>query len=72
MPPEQIAAHEKMAGAGRSGYWPRGRAGFSSLFDGLELVEPGIVPVSRWRPDPGTSLPDPSDVGVWGAVARKA
>ncbi|GAA0525484.1 SAM-dependent methyltransferase [Paractinoplanes ferrugineus] len=71
MPPEQIAAHEKMTSAGRSDYWLRGREEFSALFDGLELVEPGIVPVSDWRPDPGTAVPDPSNVGVWGAVARK-
>ena len=71
MPPEQLAAHEQMASAGRSDYWLRGRAEFASLFDGLELVEPGIVPVSQWRPDPGTPIPAPQDVGVWGAVARK-
>jgi O-methyltransferase involved in polyketide biosynthesis len=71
MPPEQLAAHEKMASAGRSDYWLRGRDEFGALFDGLELVEPGIVPVSQWRPEPGAPVPDPSDVGVWGAVARK-
>ena len=71
MPPEQLAAHQKMASAGRSDYWLRGRDEFSSLFEGLDLVEPGIVPVSQWRPDRGAPLPDPSDVGVCGAVARK-
>jgi S-adenosyl methyltransferase len=71
MPPEQLAAHERMASAGRSDYWLRDRAEFSSLFDGLELVEPGIVPVSQWRPEAGAPVPDPADVGVWGAVARK-
>jgi S-adenosyl methyltransferase len=25
------------------------------FFDGLELVEPGVVSVTRWRPDPGAS-----------------
>jgi hypothetical protein len=71
MPAEQLAAHERMASAGRSDYWLRGRAEFSSLFDGLDLVEPGIVPVSQWRPDPGETVPDAGEVGVWGAVARK-
>jgi O-methyltransferase involved in polyketide biosynthesis len=71
MPPEQLAAHEKMASAGSSDYWLRGREEFASLFDGLELVEPGIVPVSDWRPDPDAPRLDPGDVGVWGAVARK-
>jgi hypothetical protein len=23
------------------------------FFDGLEMVEPGLVPCPRWRPDPG-------------------
>jgi hypothetical protein len=71
MPPEQLAAHEKMASAGRSDYWLRGRDEFSSILEGLDLVEPGVVPVSQWRPDPGASVPEPSEVGVWGAVARK-
>jgi O-methyltransferase involved in polyketide biosynthesis len=71
MPPEQIAAHERMAGAGRSDYWLRGRAEFSAMFDGLDLVEPGVVPVSEWHPEPGVAIPDPSEIGVLGAVARK-
>jgi hypothetical protein len=29
-------------------------SGLPNLFDGLELVEPGLVPVPDWRPDPGT------------------
>ncbi|GGO50857.1 hypothetical protein GCM10012287_31580 [Streptomyces daqingensis] len=42
-----------------------------SLFDGLEMVEPGLVPVTRWRPeteDPG--LPD-SKALILAGVARK-
>jgi hypothetical protein len=38
------------------------------FFTGLELVEPGIVSTSRWRPDPGIEQPaDPA----YAAVARK-
>jgi hypothetical protein len=41
-------------------------------FAGLELVPPGLVPVSEWRPDvePGF-LPQPAEVGYYGAIARK-
>ena len=41
-------------------------------FAGLELVPPGLVPVSEWRPDtePGL-LPRPVEVGYYGAIARK-
>jgi hypothetical protein len=42
----------------------------SSFFDGLELVDPGIVQCHRWRPEPGDSVDD-YDVAGWGAVARK-
>ncbi|GAA1807886.1 SAM-dependent methyltransferase [Luedemannella flava] len=39
-------------------------------FDGLELVEPGLVYVPRWRPDPDDE--GPGDTPVWsvGGVAR--
>ncbi|GAB7036924.1 SAM-dependent methyltransferase [Catenuloplanes niger JCM 9533] len=34
-----------------------------ALFRGLELAEPGVVPVHRWRPEPGTD-PAADDVHV--------
>ncbi|GAA0555682.1 SAM-dependent methyltransferase [Actinomadura livida] len=38
------------------------------FFDGLELVEPGVVPVTHWRPDaPG----EPEAVDAFGGVGRK-
>jgi hypothetical protein len=40
------------------------------FFDGLELLEPGLVQCQRWHPDPGASdLKD--EVSCYGAVARK-
>jgi hypothetical protein len=51
----------------------RTAADFADLaFTGLELVAPGLVPVSEWRPEtePGL-IPPPSEVGYLGAVARK-
>ncbi|MGX1273864.1 SAM-dependent methyltransferase [Streptomyces phaeoluteigriseus] len=40
------------------------------FFDGLELLEPGVVSCSRWRPeeDDGT---EPEEVAMFGGVARK-
>jgi hypothetical protein len=32
----------------------RTRAEVARLFAGFELIEPGLVLVPRWRPDPGT------------------
>jgi hypothetical protein len=41
----------------------------ASFFDGLELVEPGVVSCPRWRPD--TTGGQPSEVDVFGGVGRK-
>ncbi|MEU8803189.1 SAM-dependent methyltransferase [Spirillospora sp. NPDC048819] len=39
------------------------------FFDGLEIQEPGVVPVTHWRPDaPGG---EPEAVDAFGAVGRK-
>jgi hypothetical protein len=48
---------------------PRSRADVLSLVAGLEIVPPGVVPVTEWRPDadadPGPLVP------LYGVVARK-
>ena len=40
------------------------------FFDGLDLLEPGLVPVNRWRPDPEGARPAAYDVAIHGGVAR--
>jgi len=42
----------------------------TSFFTGLEVVEPGVVPVSRWRPDP-SPFGAPPEVEAYCGVARK-
>ena len=42
---------------------------FASLFEGLEIVEPGIVSVVHWRPEPGTENTD--EIPQYAVVARK-
>ncbi|WP_131768822.1 SAM-dependent methyltransferase [Candidatus Protofrankia californiensis] len=46
----------------------RSHAEVSRFFDGLELLEPGIVPTTQWRPDPGA---DTTPMPVWAGLARK-
>ena len=49
---------------------PRSHQEVSRFFDGLEMVEPGLVQLHRWRP--GTGLDDTGrDLAAYGAVARK-
>jgi SAM-dependent methyltransferase len=49
---------------------PRSLADTEPFFAGLELVEPGLVPMATWHPDPGEGL-DPRSVYAYGGVARK-
>ncbi|MEV5363864.1 SAM-dependent methyltransferase [Streptomyces cellulosae] len=41
----------------------------TSFFDGLELVEPGVVSVQQWRPD--EDVPEPQVIAEHGGLARK-
>ncbi|WP_049571130.1 SAM-dependent methyltransferase [Nonomuraea sp. SBT364] len=43
----------------------------TSFFDGLELLEPGVVALPRWRPDPDTLYADREAV-YYAGVGRKA
>ena len=50
-------------------YHPRSPEQITGYFEGLELVEPGVVEMAQWRPD-DPSAPGPSVNGLVG-VARK-
>ncbi|WUH92747.1 SAM-dependent methyltransferase [Streptomyces sp. NBC_00433] len=48
------------------------RADVEPFFEGLELVDPGVTLIHRWRPEPGTAgLVDDSEVAMYAGVARK-
>jgi hypothetical protein len=51
----------------------RSRPDIERFFDGLEMVEPGLQVLPRWRPDPDSDSTELSDlvVSVYGGVARK-
>ncbi|MBO2455214.1 SAM-dependent methyltransferase [Actinomadura barringtoniae] len=65
---EKVVAHRnqfvKPAMTLRSG------AEIERFFEGLELLEPGVVSCSRWRPDP-TEIGEVRDVDEFAGVARK-
>ncbi|MFG1606135.1 SAM-dependent methyltransferase [Actinoplanes sp. NPDC049265] len=69
--PEQQTLYQRLVEEGKSDVWTRPRAEFADLFEGLELVEPGVVPASEWRPEAGEAIPPRSDINVWTAVGRK-
>jgi hypothetical protein len=47
----------------------RDRAGVSRFFRGLDLAEPGVVQVSKWRPR--TEQENAAPAALWGGVGRK-
>ncbi len=50
----------------------RSRDEVRALLGGLDLVQPGLVWLPEWRPDPGTEPPDdPSEAYIYAAVACK-
>jgi hypothetical protein len=49
-------------------YYLRSPEQFARFFEGLELVEPGVVPVPHWRPDPSG---EPVEIYSYCGVGRK-
>ncbi|MBM7170384.1 SAM-dependent methyltransferase [Streptomyces sp. G44] len=43
----------------------------TAFFDGLELLDPGVTQVHKWRPGPEQSGVDDRAIAMYGAVARK-
>lgn len=48
----------------------RTRQHVTRFFDGLELIEPGLVQLPQWRPD-GPHTTDPANIWLYAGVARK-
>jgi hypothetical protein len=71
----QEEVHEATATASARGYnaSPRSREQFTRFFDGLELVEPGVVLAEQWRPELGEPVPGQGDniSSTYAAVARR-
>ncbi|MFJ5261871.1 SAM-dependent methyltransferase [Streptomyces sp. NPDC088387] len=63
-----VAASKAYNESGAVPYYVRGVDEIAGFFDGLELVEPGVVQVTRWRPDGEVSE---VAVDAYGAVGRK-
>jgi SAM-dependent methyltransferase len=68
--PVMTAGIRAMKEQGRDlGFILRDRAQVTTFFDGLELVDPGVVHISAWRPRTEEEAQAPGT--LWGGVARK-
>ena len=70
LPPEMIARCEEVNAVIDAPWRPRSREEFARFFDGMELVDPGIVSIGSWRPAKWSVVPAPEAVITYGAVAR--
>ncbi|RBM18951.1 SAM-dependent methyltransferase [Streptomyces sp. PT12] len=64
---ETLAAQQAYNGSGAHPYLVRTPEQIAATAAGLDVLPPGVGPVSHWRPD--AVLPDPVD--LYGLVARK-
>jgi hypothetical protein len=67
------AFNQAQQGYNESGAVPyhlRSPEGFALFFEDLDLVEPGVVPVPHWRPDPD-SRGQPAEIYSYCGVGRK-
>ncbi|MEU4243119.1 SAM-dependent methyltransferase [Actinoplanes sp. NPDC026619] len=68
---QEAAEYERMYASGETVARTRTKADIESFFTGLEVLEPGFVAVSDWRPtDDSGGRPTPHDVSLYGVVAR--
>ncbi|MER5478150.1 SAM-dependent methyltransferase [Streptomyces sp. NPDC002734] len=65
---ELRAAQEQHNDRGPVQYRLRSPEQIAAFFDGLDLVAPGVVPCTQWRPELGTPTPH---VDSYGAIGRK-
>ncbi|HYN93923.1 MAG TPA: SAM-dependent methyltransferase [Pilimelia sp.] len=69
-PPEVLEA-QGLAARTATELFPRPHAEVLSYFDGLQLVEPGLVYIPLWRPDPGEHVANPERISAYAGVGRK-
>jgi hypothetical protein len=65
--PAVVEGAARLAQSGGVPYVLRSPKQLATCFAGLALVEPGLVPITRWRPDDGNA----AHIDAYGAVARK-
>jgi SAM-dependent methyltransferase len=69
-PPEVLEA-QALAARTATELFPRPYAEILRYFDGLTLVDPGLVFIPQWRPDPGERVEHPERISAYAGVGRK-
>jgi SAM-dependent methyltransferase len=69
--PQKMRANAEVADTSGTMLIPRSRDAILRMFNGRELVDPGLVLVSRWRPEDGEPGPDSGRAWAYGGVAAR-
>jgi hypothetical protein len=69
--PEEMAGVVEVMKKSMNPMFPRSHGEIVDLFDGFDLVEPGVVPLPLWRPEEGAVDEDPNRAGIFAGVGRK-
>jgi S-adenosyl methyltransferase len=67
--PEEAAVAEAAGRDAGVTYAPRSQGEIAEFFSGLDLVDPGVVPLLAWRPD--VAPENPRTASVYAAIGRK-
>ena len=67
--PEKLRANADVAESSGAVLIPRGQDAIMRMFNGRELVDPGLVLVSYWRPEGGDPEPNAERAWAYGGVA---
>ena len=70
-PPEQVRKKEAIFAKSATPFFYRSRAEIMRFFDGFELVEPGLTPVTSWRADDLDGRLHAAGLWWLGGVGRK-
>jgi hypothetical protein len=68
--PEEMAGIVEVMKKSMNPMFPRTHEEITALFDGFEIVEPGVVSLPLWRPE-GLGEDDPDKAGIFAGVGRK-
>ena len=68
--PDEMAGIVEVMKKSMNPMFPRTHAEITSLFEGFEVVEPGVVPLPLWRPEVAGD-DDPGRAGIFAGVGRK-
>jgi SAM-dependent methyltransferase len=67
--PDRMRQNSEEAAQRGAIFKPRGKPDIDAMFNGLPMVDPGLVLVSYWRPEGGTPGPNADRAWSYGAVA---